>query len=602
MNNHKSSSAQDPIDTRYTRVSAHASPPFHESDECSEVQKTAKIVTDEENSSDSVPDLRGDCGDISMGGMDKEREELFANDQQLCLLGNVDEANEVKSTAKLTTDETLEDKAGIGDEIGDVEKEVENFGENGEGNDLDYTSHDEENDSMAPPLKVLFTSANERAVNEIRDAVLSDTVSLFDKGRFFWSSGQFVRKILVLYDKPQYLLVIARQPKNAAEVRGMLETLGDPYIELHALNDLDLVKTFCVAEKLIDLKICKLRLSPLTTPTSMPVLDKSQGEASGHGSLGYQTRACFEVITPKENLLMSFESDDILNSSDSDCDIKASKSVCQITKRWENVISSTIIEAHDCSNTVNDGDTAWRHQLILGTLHSHVVSGNYDFLEKALAGKGSPESPHVYINERDSAGLTALHYACLRRSHKAVKILLAGGADCSMPTIKGGKSPCHLCCEQLDAESLSIILSSSKPKRADPNALDEFQDTPMYVALMRGTSPIDGRSPMKCLRTLEAWGGEILLNNSDENQTEKHPIYLLSSKWDSDGLKVAFHFFQSRFPILGEPSDGYGRSLGAIYCYPIHVVLISLRMKLNKVRSSDKDIAFHENDANSITR
>lgn len=612
MNNSNFSSGQDAVDPNCTQISPHSSPLVHETDECSDAQKTTETVRDEEISPDVGSVLRGEHGDICAKFLNVELEVPSLDAQQRGALLNADEdkVDKFKSTAELTADETFEDKVGVGDGIdveasstkGSVETETKNIEKRNDSDNLDNASHDQKNDPTVPLLKVLFNSMDGRATNDIQNAVLSDPVSVFEKGRFFWSSGQYVRKMLVLYEKPHYLLVIARRPKNAVEVRRIMETSGDSCMELNDLNDIDLIKSFCIAEKLIDLKICKLRLSSLTTPTSKLLLDKSDGELSVSGNMDSQARTCFEVITPKENLLMSFESDGLLNSFDSGGDVKYFQSVCEITKRWENGISRAIIEAHDGSNNVNDGDMAWRHQLILGTLHSHIVTGNYDLLQQVLAGKGSPDSPSAHINERDDAGFTALHYACLRRSHKAVSILLAAGADCSIPTIKGGKSPCHLCCEQLDDESLSIILSSSKPKRADPNTLDEFHNTPMYVALIMGKSPVGGRNPMKCLRTLEAWGGQIMLQDSDENRSEKHPIYILSSKCDSDGLKVAFHFFQFRFPFLGDPLDGYGRSLSAIYCYPIHVILISLRMKLNEVRSGENADTLHKNYVDAVKR
>jgi FOG: Ankyrin repeat len=616
MNNNNLSSGQDAVDPNCTQMSPDSSPLVHETDECSEAQKTTgtETVRDEEISPDIGAVLREDHGDTGAKVLNVELEVPSLNAQQRGALLNADEdkVDKVKSTTDLTADdETFEDKVGVDDGIdmeasstksGSVETETKNIEERKDSDNLDNASHDQKNGPTAPLLKVLFTSMDGRATNDFQNVVLSDPVSVFEKGRFFWSSGQYVRKMLVLYEKPHYLLVIARQPRNAAEVRRILETSGDSCMELNDSNDIDLIKSFCIAEKLIDLKICKLRLSSLTTPTSKLLLDKSDGELSVCGNMDCQAKTCFEVITPKENLLMSFEIDGLLNSSDSGGDTKYLQSICEITKRWENGISRAIIEAHDDSNNVNDGDMAWRHQLILGTLHSHIVTGNYDLLQQVLAGKGSPDSPSAHINERDDAGFTALHYACLRRSHKAVSILLAAGADCSIPSIKGGKSPCHLCCEQLDDESLSIILSSSKPKRADPNALDEFHNTPMYVTLIMGKSPVGGRNPMKCLRTLEAWGGQIMLQNSDENRSEKHPIYILSSKCDSEGLKVAFHFFQFRFPFLGDPLDGYGRSLSAIYCYPIHAILISLRMKLNKVRSGNNTDALHGNYVDAVKR
>jgi hypothetical protein len=85
----------------------------------------------------------------------------------------------------------------------------------------------------------------------------------------------------------------------------------------------------------------------------------------------------------------------------------------------------------------------------------------------------------------------------------------------------------------LDEKSLSVLLSCSKPSRADPNALNEDGDTPMAVALNAGVctsasagvlalDPIDSSlgsgvgSRTMCVDALRAWGGQLTLQKTEQ--------------------------------------------------------------------------------------
>jgi len=463
------------------------------------------------------------------------------------------------------------------------------------------------NITFGPPSSATSTSSTAGYTNSSwktdeasRKLVFCGGVGRFEKGRFFWSSPQYVKRTLALYDDPQ-LLVIAREPNNVAEVRGALRggDSQDPTPE--DSETLSLLDNYLIAETVVDLKMCKLRLSMLTTPTST-VSDPNESDSDGsqHKSVGCRRMSCFEIITPSENILISAMK---VDDSDTIPDValsEESRSTFAITSRWEDEISSVILSSHGSVGGDSSSEQAWRHQMILGTLHSHVVSGNYALLEKSLEGKGSPNSPHRKIDERDEAGLTALHYACYRRSHKAVSILLNAGADCTLPTIKGRNTPCHICCELLDTKSLSVILSCSKPRRADPNALNEMSETPMYIALMKGNSSLEVRNPVMCLKALEAWGGQLIIPLNDRCTSDQSPIYKLACSWDDVGLKSAFQFYGCQYPIVGEQADGFGRSLGAIFQYPLHAALISLRIKVVNINDNDKTQVFANNDKKSI--
>ncbi len=407
-------------------------------------------------------------------------------------------------------------------------------------------------------------------------------VCRFEKARFFWASGQFIRRTLALFENPD-VLVIARTPTNGAEVRGSLRELGIAD-ELKSLSDEELVKTYLMLESLIDLQTCKLRLSTLTTPTSLFVDRDSSESDLNHDtemSINPKQLSCFELITPNENILIT-----AMKNADSDIEANASQddntgATFAITSRWEAEISNALMSAHGVKDDEDKGlELTWRHQMILGTLHSHVVSGNFSLLELSLKGKGSPLKPYVDIDARDQSGLTALHYACLRRSSKALSILLNAGADCSLPTIKYRNSPSHLCAENLDEKCLSIILC-----RADPNALNEKLETPMLVALTNGKSLHGKKDPallQMCLKSLEAWGGQLAIPSAG-NLRGTHPVHDLAEKWDSKSLEIIFDFCNHRYPIAGEGTEGYGRSLAAIYQYPLHTSLLVLRKKISGI-------------------
>ena len=457
---------------------------------------------------------------------------------------------------------------------------------------------------------------------------------MLQKGKYFWSQDQFVPKTLVLFENP-HLLVLAdlkvngrgnpnrgigigssgSSSSNGSSGGGGGDGDGDSSTRSQGgVNAL-------WVERVVDLQTCKLRLSTLTTPTSVGNLSNDDASAivsTGTGAIdstGTSTAAnsnstvtssgincrnmsCFEIMTPSENISIS-----AMKHGDN------SKMTYATTVRWEDEIGQAILSAHGINVPVhvggvqeaggdgacmdlnldadgsNDHDwsgtsshapaqglqpaniptpavpkpkpveitptadlTIWRHrhQLILGTLHSHVVSGNYALLKQFLSPRGSPLTPFPNINQRDGAGLTPLHYACFKRSYTLVTILLNAGADCSLPTASpfpGRNTPCHITASLLDEKSLSVILSCSKPCRADPNALNDDGKTPMAVALNAGAGagagvdsgmgagalvldPVDSGlgsgvgSRTMCVDALRAWGGQIALRKKENTNVE----------------------------------------------------------------------------------
>ncbi len=436
-----------------------------------------------------------------------------------------------------------------------------------------------------------YTQESWEAQEFTRKLVFCGQVTMLEKGKYFWSEDEFVPRTLVLFENP-HILIIAKCQQGSEQ-------------------DQDTSNSLLLVQRVVDLQTCKLRLSTLTTPTSVGrALDNSSGtgelKSGVTSTAGFNCRSmsCFEIMTPSDNISIS-----AMKNGDN------SKMTYAATARWEAEIRQAILSAYgidsdeackedndsamcnaaQCeaeglsgtTNALNQGLhsirsttmttapkvtfptnsidlTMWRnrHQVIIGTLHSHVVSGNANLLKQYLSPRGSPLEPFPNIDHRDGAGLTPLHYACYKRSHTLVTILLNAGANCSLPTeYLGRNTPCHISASLLDEKSLSVILSSSKPCRADPNALNQKGETPMAVALNAGAGrdleggacvlaldPIDSDlgsgvgSRNMCLDVLRAWGGQVALTKSREriaarNENNKKRNPLQSTREDEDSAK-----------------------------------------------------------------
>lgn len=480
-----------------------------------------------------------------------------------------------------------------------------------------------------------------------RVLIYSRHVQLLTKGRFFWSADQYVPRALALYTDPNLLLVL-RPPLNISEVK---ESLNIPdELDLSPKQaDSPLTDLYWVAERVIDLHTCKFRLSQLTTPTSVVVpSDASGGGAVSENDEGPITdcrrTTCFELINPTENVLISavvIPPSVMVKDGDNNGveeAIYSGKSAISVTTWWESAITKAICAAHapfhiDENNSASS-DKSWKHQIVLGTLHSHVVSGSYVALQRALEiikqghstnDKFSPSkiSRVTFLDRFDENGMTALHYACTSRSSSAVSILIKAGADCTLPTKLECKTPCHLSAELLDQTSISVILAASKPRRPDPNALDSYGRTPMYVAVVIGRSVGEtGGDPDQlrdCCLEFEDWGGQLYLLPNDIIATSKtrrsirhkkltpmdemstatnqvkvmpHPIHSVAAEWRHAELETLFDFCPHRYPIDLEGQCGFGRSLGAVFDYPLHACAIALRKKLIEFKQKRRSDMF----------
>lgn len=400
----------------------------------------------------------------------------------------------------------------------------------------------------------------------------------------FRSVEQQVPRKLAIYEKPNLILVL-RPPTDEAEVRKILD-LPDGV----ALGGQDALNSFLVAESVIDPITCQLRLSQLTTVTSVGSTTEEKATPI--------RRTCLELVAPMETISLS------ALSSDQEQDVINGRSLVGgpaflETASLERAIADSLYRAHSPHAEVSGlSDLAWKHQVVQGTLHSYVLSGNNAMLEKAIKAalreeKANHESrqPTQYvrpqiIDAQDESGLTALHYACLRKASSAVSLLTTAGASCAIPVYPGGFFPCHLSALVRDEKSLSIILSATHPTRPNPNQLDALGRTPMYLAAVEGKNSMGGVTETdslgRCLSALEAWGGQITY---DGPVVLRNPVSVLASRWHPGEIAAVLAHVPFRYPLenAGLPASKYGISVGASFQYPIHSALVTLRKRIQMV-------------------
>ena len=435
-----------------------------------------------------------------------------------------------------------------------------------------------------------------RKVNFCQPVFRLSTASSKRKGLpLFWKQGgkHYEERSLIVYDEPNLILIV-RRPKSLQEIQQLLglpdevATVEDPAAGSDSnweLNPETALTSYWVLESVADPASSKLRLSPVTTATSVATEFADDRE-----------RSCFQILTPTETIVLSavHVRTDTKKREQSFSDSGAFLETLSV----EASIAQAICDAHSHSADLGatDRDIAWKHQVIVGSLHSLVLSGNPKFLEEGIqqarettASRGDNADatfdpnylPARIVDAIDDNGFPALYYACTHKMDGAVQRLVNAGADITFKTEVNELSMLHIAARNLDDKTLSTLLSATFPSRPDPNVLDKKGRTPMYVALVEGSAVNNKKDPAalgRCISALEAWGGKMLTPDSPTSM--RNPISALAYMHLPDFLSVALDHVPYRFPLPSTVDTCM--SLGALYQYPVHSALAALRKKVRK--------------------
>lgn len=414
------------------------------------------------------------------------------------------------------------------------------------------------------------------ASSGIRKICAAEPVFRYFEGRrgFLWNKDEYVPRKLAVYKDPNIILVL-REASCLAELRDLMEVSEDTKFE-----EENALKSFLFVESVVDPKTAKIRLSPLTTATS--IIPNTSDDCP-------RRRSTFELINPAESIILSAvrqrKNVDVQSFVDSGAFLE--------TSEVEYLLTKSICSAQE-DDTLGS-DFSWKHQIVLGTLHSHVVLGNQDYLDEGIhqalrtkngqshldlaiqqaSNKMSPRflNPRI-IDAIDESGKTALHYACGSRFSSAVISLVKAGADVKIRLESRNMTPCHLSANKLDFKSLEAILDVSRC----PNDVDDLDRSPMYLAITEGRSVGGLTNPKaleRCIATMARFGGQVgqLMEN-------RHPVSYLAYMWQSDEMEIVLKYSHYKYPLHTTKHDDLGISLSALYEYPVHTALVSLKHRL----------------------
>mmetsp|Transcript_13242 Transcript_13242/g.19951 ORF Transcript_13242/g.19951 Transcript_13242/m.19951 type:complete len:734 (+) Transcript_13242:86-2287(+) len=96
---------------------------------------------------------------------------------------------------------------------------------------------------------------------------------------------------------------------------------------------------------------------------------------------------------------------------------------------WLEEIELAIYAWH--AGTPRATEPGWQHEVVLGTLYSDCLLGNYDGVQGYLEAmsQSDPESVVDIINTPDASGMNPLHWAALRGHFDVIKLLLDSGCE-----------------------------------------------------------------------------------------------------------------------------------------------------------------------------
>jgi len=318
--------------------------------------------------------------------------------------------------------------------------------------------------------------------------------------------------------------------------RGELTTAGAPtlwmktYIKKHVILMSDILiittpqlvqKTQCfVVEHIIDLQTCKLRSDGQVFGGS---LDGRGGQPSNPTTSPREKTPAAEKQLIESAFQIMYPGGSMQLFADS----KEAKEVWVL-----NLFLAICARVGGESN--GEGQVlGWRHQYMLGTMHSAVLSHDEAHVRELvnMCDRGEMEFSSC-IDAIDEDGYTPLHYACIMRMHGIIRALHEAAADVTAQDHRG-LTPLHWAAMQLDDYTLSLLCSHV----FDLDLCDKQQRTPLYMACVEGRD-VSGRTDTNVLRKCVACMLTHQPNVNLYDQNGLTMVHYLAASWQYEALEL----------------------------------------------------------------
>ncbi len=269
-------------------------------------------------------------------------------------------------------------------------------------------------------------------------------------------------------------------------------------------------------EHIIDLQACKLRsegqvfgggLDSKTGPNSVTPSPKSAHHAD-------PSHAAFQIIWPGGCLELTAESK-------------------EVKEVWVLNLFLAICTRVGGESNGQGQVLGWRHQYMLGTMHSAVLSHDEQRVRELVAMCDAGEMEFsTCIDAIDEDGYTPLHYACIMRMHGIIRALHEAAADVTAQDHRG-LTPLHWAAMQLDDYTLSLLCSHV----FDLDLTDKQNRTPLYMACVEGRD-VEGHTDTAALKKCVAC---MLTHQPNVNTYDKAGytmLHYLSASWQWEAAEL----------------------------------------------------------------
>jgi ankyrin repeat protein len=174
----------------------------------------------------------------------------------------------------------------------------------------------------------------------------------------------------------------------------------------------------------------------------------------------------------------------------------------------------------------------WRHQFMLGTLHSAVLSRDECKVRELLLFMEGGNANYMSIDDLDGDGYTALHYACMFKAHGIIRALIQSGAD-STVVDRRGFSAIHWSSLMLDDYALSVLLNGI----FCADLTDSMGCTPLFLACIEGRDANGKADPVALRGCVSALLGA---NSSPMERSDAGIpiIFYVTSAWQTEAASV----------------------------------------------------------------
>jgi ankyrin repeat protein len=250
-------------------------------------------------------------------------------------------------------------------------------------------------------------------------------------------------------------------------------------------------------EECINLQVCKIRtylLPPLAlTDSDLP--------------------AVFDLIWPNGSLQTGFMTD-------------------EGKEEWMQAIYQSICQSIGYGNDI----LGWKHQHMLGTVHSAVVLRDASLLQSIVDACERQDLDFALLEAKDDSGFTPLHYASIFRFTNMIQILHDASANAEIPD-RNGLTCLHWSSMLLEDDALEILTEHS----IDIDVRDYDDRTSLFLVMVEGRDKT-GRVNQTAMKDC---GKRLLDLHAEPNVADHHGntiLHYLSASWMNELVELMLQY------------------------------------------------------------